>query len=498
MKSRVAFATALVVALIATACDKVPLLAPRESTISVSAGARSLAPGGSTTVTATVIESAGTAVHDGTLVRFTTNLGRVDPAEVETRGGTATTTFLAGDASGTAQIRAMSGSAGSGNSGEGSTGTNVVEILVGGAAAAAMSVNATPSRVGPSGGTVTIIGAALDAAGNRLTGVPISFSTTAGTLSASSALSDGSGEARVTLTTNREATVTARAGNQSATVVVTVATPGTVALATTPANPVSGTPVTLTITPATGTTPRVIVNWGDGSTEDLGIVAAARSATHVYRSAGAYTITAQATADGENFTNAISVSIGSAAAGLTLSDPPANSTTGVPVVLTVTPGTGTTPRVVIEWGDGSSTDLGTLTAARSISHVYSQGGTFIVTATATAAGDAFVTSKAVTVGAAAPIGVNIARSPTSGIQRCTAVTFTANVTGTTSGETVSSYTWSGDVGAADTTNQRTLVTEYNTSGQKSLQVSVVMNSSRQATTTTTLTVADAGPTPTCP
>jgi hypothetical protein len=111
MKSRVASGIVLLAALVAAACDKVPLLAPQESTISVSAQAVSLPPGGSTTITAMVMESSGTAVHDGTRVTFTATLGRVEPAEVETRGGTASTTFIAGATSGTAQIRATSGGA---------------------------------------------------------------------------------------------------------------------------------------------------------------------------------------------------------------------------------------------------------------------------------------------------------------------------------------------------------------------------------------------------
>jgi hypothetical protein len=140
--------------------------------------------------------------------------------------------------------------------------------------------------------------------------VPITFSSDAGTLSASSAITDSGGEARVTLTTDRQSVVTARVGDKSGTVTVTVATAATVSLTTAPANPVAfGVPVTLTVTPAANTSPRVVVSWGDGSSEDLGIVAAARSATHSYQSAGSYTITATATADGQSFTTATAVTI---------------------------------------------------------------------------------------------------------------------------------------------------------------------------------------------
>jgi hypothetical protein len=151
------------------------------------------------------------------------------------------------------------------------------------------------------------VGSALDAAGNRLVGVPISFSADVGRLSASSALTDGAGEARVTLTTDRQAVVTARSGGQNATVTVTVSTAATVGLQVAPAAPLVNSPVTLTVTPVSGTSPRVVVNWGDGTTEDLGVVPAVRTAAHVYRSAGTFTITATASADGETFTTSAAV-----------------------------------------------------------------------------------------------------------------------------------------------------------------------------------------------
>lgn len=307
MLTRLSFVIVIIAAVFAARCDRVPLLGPTGSTISVSAQSSTLAPGASTQVTATVVESGGTPVHDGTLVRFSASLGRVDPAEVETRGGSATTTFIAGTTSGTAQVRATSGAA---SGGEGEAAANVVSITIGGAAATVVTVSASPSRVGPSGGTVSIVAAAVDAAGNRLVGVPITFSTDVGTLSSSSAITDANGEARVSLSTDRQAVVTARVGDKSGTVTVTVSTAGTVSLTTAPANPVPiGTPVTLTVTPATGTSPRVVVTWGDGTTEDLGIVAAARSVTHSYQSPGSYTVTATATADGQAFSTATAVTV---------------------------------------------------------------------------------------------------------------------------------------------------------------------------------------------
>jgi len=109
----------------ASACDKVPLTAPVASTISVSASSTSLLPGATTEVVAVVTEEAGTPVHNGTLVRFSTTSGRVDPEEATTRDGVARTTFTAGSAAGTAKVTAISGAAVAGDP------ANTVEITIG-------------------------------------------------------------------------------------------------------------------------------------------------------------------------------------------------------------------------------------------------------------------------------------------------------------------------------------------------------------------------------
>ena len=70
-RSAAVLATIVVVAGTLAACDKAPLLAPTNSTISVSATTRTLPLGGSTEISAYVIESAGTPVQNGTTVRFT-------------------------------------------------------------------------------------------------------------------------------------------------------------------------------------------------------------------------------------------------------------------------------------------------------------------------------------------------------------------------------------------------------------------------------------------
>jgi hypothetical protein len=294
-------------------CDRVPLLAPSGSTVALSAAATSLPTGGRTEVTAFVVESGGTPVHDGTLVRFSATLGRMEPAEVETRGGLATTTFVAGTASGTAQVRATSGGA---TGGEGETPSNVVAIQIGAAAAASVAISASPLNLSAAGGVVTVTASARDGSGNVISGVPITFSTTAGTLSAFSATTDESGNARVFLTTTRTADVTARVGSgedaRTAAVTVTVGTASTIGLSLPPGSPDVGEAVTLTVTPSIptgGDPPRVIVTWGDGSQFDLGVVSTSRTATHTYSAAGTFVINATATSDGVTSVASTSVTV---------------------------------------------------------------------------------------------------------------------------------------------------------------------------------------------
>ena len=471
------------------ACEKVPLLAPTGSTITVSSGARALPPGGSTEISAFVVEASGTPVHNGTFVRFSATLGRMEPAEVETRGGIATAMFVAGTASGTARVTATSGG---GTGGTGESASNVVEILVGGAAANAVTVIATPSRVTASGGTVTIVASAVDASGNSLPGVPVSFTATAGTLSANSATSDASGQARVSLTTNRESEVTARVGEKTATVRVTVGAVPSVTLETSPNTPFAGSPVTLSVTPAPNTAPRVIVNWGDGRVDDLGIVAARRSVTHVYQTAGAFTITAASNEEGETFSTSTIVNV--APAGVALSAPSPNpATAGQPVSLTVTPTQGTSPRVVINWGDGRSDDLGIVSSARGVVHPYDSPGSYIITASATAGSETFTTSTAVTVNPRSPASVNVTADDSTP-DRCMPVTFTA---ATPDGTAVSSARWEIDSNdnsedATVTTSGNRLTRVFRQAGTKTISVTVTMTDGRTASGQTQIVVQPTG------
>jgi hypothetical protein len=123
-------------------------------------------------IRASIVELSGTAVHNGTLVTFTTDLGRLEPQEARTSNGQAVVTLHAGTESGIATVRAFSG-------GAQSVGDTGLALTIGAAAAEAMTVTATPAELPSTGGSSTITAAVIDGSGNRLVGVPVTFSTTA-------------------------------------------------------------------------------------------------------------------------------------------------------------------------------------------------------------------------------------------------------------------------------------------------------------------------------
>jgi PKD repeat protein len=265
-----------------SACDKVPLLAPTESTITLNVSTTTVQVNGSATLMASVVEAAGTPVHNGTVVTFTASFGTVEPPEAATNGGVATARFVAGTQSGTAVIGAFSGGARA----------ETVEVRVGGAAAGAVVLRAEPRGVG----VADLVATVVDESGNLLTGVPVSFSTSAGQVSPITSITDANGEARSTISTSREATVTARAGAQTATVTITPS--GNSVTITPPTNGVeAGVAAAFRIAPATGVTlTNVIINWGDSSAPTvLGTLTAETQVVHTYSRAGIYTIRATTT-----------------------------------------------------------------------------------------------------------------------------------------------------------------------------------------------------------
>ncbi len=390
-------ALVVMVAVLAAACDKVPLLAPRDSTIALSANSLVVPTNGTTGLTAFVTESSGTPVQNGTTVRFTTTLGTVTPAETQTTNGLAVATFQAGTSSGIAEVHAISGGATGSTSGTGTTATttNVVKITIGAAAVNTVTLRANPSTVGPTGGAVELIATVITDSGSPVLNVPVTFNSDQGVLSVQTVPTDAKGEARTVLTTAQKASVTATAGTKtSSAVTVDVRVGPGVSITCAPSTTAQGT-TCASITPGTGNSATVIftikkgsgtsnlrdvvVDFGDRTSQSVGNLAGGDgTVTHNYAGPSgsgpnAYTATARATdVNGEVASASTTVVV--------------NPRTPLSVTITATKGTeaggkvsysleakvtGSTDIVEYAWDFGD--DQTATTSGSTIQHIYTTG-----------------------------------------------------------------------------------------------------------------------------
>ena len=318
---------------LASGCDKVPLLAPSGTVITIFPAATTVPVNGQVEIIATVIENgvataptttgtgttgtngtgtttpstptttttagAGTPVQNGTLVSFTTTIGRIEPTEARTTNGQVKVMFIAGGQSGSATITAYSGGA----SGK------IENLLVGTAAAERVILTATPQTLGASGGSSEIAARVENTAGLGVSSVPVNFTSDSGTLSAATANTDDSGVARVTLTTTRKSVVTANVAGKTATVTVDL-NPRTGVSLTAPTTSISaGQPATFTVNVSSTANIRdVAMSWGDGSTQSLGALSGSTSVSHIYAESGTYTVRATAT-DAAGFSEPVSTTL---------------------------------------------------------------------------------------------------------------------------------------------------------------------------------------------
>jgi hypothetical protein len=209
----------------------------------------------------------------------------------------------------------------------------------------------------------------------------VAFSTTAGSLSATSANTNQTGSSVTTLTTNREATVTATVAGKTATVVVGTGVRPIVTVAAS-SDPTVGGPTTFTITanPATGGDPieQVTIDYGAGESTNLGRVSGSITVQHIYDDHDTYTVTVTATDLSGESASASTVIVVQPVVTLTLAaTKPVNR--NVTFTATVSPSDTVVATYVWDFGDGQSLT----TSTNQISHEYTVPGFKNVSVTAT-------------------------------------------------------------------------------------------------------------------
>lgn len=393
---------AMVVISFAAACDKVPLLAPTGSVITLFASSTTVATNGEIEIVATVIENgtappastpgtqtpgtpttptpsaptigAGTPVQNGTLVSFIATIGVIEPREARTNNGEVRVKFRANGQHGTASITAYSG---------GASGT-LSDILVGSAGAERIQISASPQTLPPAGGTATIAARVENAAGSPVPGVPVTFIATGGSLSTSSAITDEAGTARTILTATREAKVTANVAGKTAEVTVSL-NPRTGVTLAGPTTPVSaGVPATFTVGVAAAANVRdVTVDFGDGAVQSLGSISGSTTIQHTYAEAGTYGVRATAT-EASGFTEQVSTAITilpGQPPGVIITASNNNPGVGETVIFTATVSGATSTILRYEWdfGGPSAVPPTAVTTGNRATASYNAIGTKIIT-----------------------------------------------------------------------------------------------------------------------
>ena len=386
--------------LLASACDKVPLLAPTGSVISVFASANTVAlnsdieivanviengtaqsapttpgtgtPGtGTTGTTSTTTAGAGTPVQNGTLVSFTTTIGRIEPSEARTSNGQVRVRFFSGTQSGTATITAFSGGA----SGK------LENLKVGAAAVERVIVSASPQTLPPGGGTSTISARVEDASGLGLSGVPVTFTTDQGSLNPPTATTDSSGVATTSLNAPRTAKVTANVAGKTADVTVTLSPRTGISISGPTAAVAAGLPAAFTVgVAATANIQNVTVDFGDGRQISLGAISGSTTIQHVYNEAGTYTVRATAT-DASGFTEqaATAVTILPAQPPAVTITGPQTATRGESVLFTANVSGATSTILRYEWDFGEGANPRTVvTTGNRATTTYVTNGTKVV------------------------------------------------------------------------------------------------------------------------
>lgn len=156
-------------------------------------------------------------------------------------------------------------------------------------------------------------------------------------------------------------------------------------------------------------------------------------------------------------------------------------------VTTTAPGSPIT-NVSLDFGDGASLSLGSLTGTASVSHVYASAGTYTVVGTVTdSSGEQVSATNVITVASQTPLNVTLTKtSPTTNPTVNSPVSFTATVSPT--GVAISRFEWTFGNGTSVSTSGGSASHAYSSAGLKTVQLIAVAADGREGTAQTQVLV----------
>lgn len=390
------------------ACDtsKGSLLAPTDSVILLTSSTSLLPVNGTTSINVVVQQSNGTPVDDGTEVLLSATRGSLNEIKMRTRGGSVVVIYRAAAEAGPARIEASSAGA-----------RNALDLHITSGNPERVKVSAAPATLPPNGGATDVTATVTDGAGAPIAGAPVTFTATSGSLNpAGPVATDQAGIARTKLTTTASATVAARVHTTvAADVKITVREPVGLRLAADPTSMEAGDSTTFTITPSdTSVSGAMTMNFGDGTTSDLGQTKGKVTKEHVYKTAGGYNATAIFKPAGSpEVRETVRITVSAVTVNLRLEADPSTLEAGDSTTFTITPSdTSVTGAMSITFGDGTSAELGQTRGRVTKTHAYASAGGYNATAVFEPAGSPEVRSTVrITVNAASGINLSVDANP---------------------------------------------------------------------------------------
>jgi len=462
-----------------SSCKKAVLTAPDNSTLVVTVNPAVIPLGGQAVVRVVGFKASGTPVPDGTVVFFSTDLGTIESRK-EIIDGETQAIFTSNDnRSGTANLTITSGN---------STVTpETITITVGTTGLGSLTISADPPVLPEGGGTSAIRVNALDENYNPLANIPITLTTDNGQLNSSgnTLITNSNGTVEDLLQTSETATITAYSGDKDATVTVNVidSESPNASFVYSPTSPKVGENIHFNASASTDSDGTIVSyrwDFGDGSS------GTGMTVTHRFRQTGTFSVVLVVEDNNGNqgtTSQTISVSDGNAPnASFVYS--PNNPGVNETVYFNANGSTDEDGTIVsYDWDFGD----GTMGAGQTVTHKYSESGTFTVVLQVIDDDDnTDTTSQSVSIGDNENPVASFSYSPTSPAVN-EEIYFNASGSSDPDG-TIVSYTW--NFGDGSSANGMEVTHQFADSGTYTVYLQVTDDSGNTGSTSKSISVSE--------